>query len=397
MLFIFHSLILLSAFLSALNKITLEYSLYNLIPFIPLSFPTNPDPIYFPINTNLEYTWLNNNSLTNYKYCEINQGPKKIKLKDDEYQVFPCQTEVEYDHKTILPNYNFFMLKNIVYLIEKREYGCGLSFKFQDEKFSLVHQLFNSKLIDRKSFAFEPVTGQKRGYIHFGGTPYEHRTDRFNYQGSCHVTGNSSWGCALKSILIGNKTYSFNINTVFQSSLENMIESIKFFEIMTEDVFKKEIERHVCEIVVNYEEKRYLECSPDAFDGKMNVTFEFNDLKISFPILQLFFFADVKYHSRFSYDYNDPNMFDFGFAFFNRFNLSIFDYDEQSIKFYSENILITQNSNDSYFKFLLCIVFTLCLISILIFLYLFANIKSLLKGVKKQYKAYSASDEELII
>lgn len=54
MLFIFHSLILLSAFHLSLNKITLEYSLYNLIPFIPLSFPTNPDPIYFPINTNLE-------------------------------------------------------------------------------------------------------------------------------------------------------------------------------------------------------------------------------------------------------------------------------------------------------------------------------------------------------
>ena len=90
-------------------------------------------------------------------------------------------------------------------------------------------------------------------------------------------------------------------------------------------------------------------------------------------------------------------MFDFGFAFFNRFNLSIFDYDEQSIKFYSENILISQNSTAPYYKYLLCIVFTLCLISILIFLYLFTNLNSLLKGVKNQYKAYNLNDEELII
>lgn len=391
--YLFYPVILFITIRQGMGMITLEYSLYNLIPFIYLNFPNEKDPVYFPINTNLEYTWMNNNSLSNYEHCEIQGGTKKIKISDDEYQVFPCQSEISYANKTILPSYNFFVLKNIAYTIEKREYGCGLSFKFQDEKFSLVHQLYNNHLVDQKMFAFQPIMNQKKGYLHFGGLPSP--TDAYKYHGGCSVGTNSSWGCHLKNIKVGNKNYPFNINTVFQSSIDNMIESIKFFKLFTHEIFKKEVQEKICVEHKDIDGKFFLNCAPHAFDGKRNITFEFESMKISFPILVLFYFNQGNYFSKFSYDYKNYTLFDFGFSFFNKFDLSVFDYDDKSINFYSENILITPIKNYTICKYVYYFIFTICSLFILIFIYIGVNFNAYLNNMHN--KVVFNNKEEVFI
>lgn len=386
-------IILLITIRQGIGMITLEYSLYNLIPFIYLNFPNEKDPVYFPINTNLEYTWMNKNTLSSYEHCEIQGGAKKININDDEYQVFPCQSEISYANKMILPSYNFFVLKNMAYTIEKREYGCGLSFKFQDEKFSFVHQLYNNHLIDQKVFAFQPIKNQKKGYLHFGGLPSP--TDEYKYHGGCNVKTNSSWGCHLKNVKVGNKTYPFNINTVFQSSIDNMIESIKFFELFSHEIFKQEALKKICVEHKDFDGKFYLKCAPHAFDQKRNITFDFESMEISMPILVLFYFNQGNYFSKFSYDYKNYTLFDFGFSFFNKFNLSVFDYDDKSIKFYSENIIITPIKDYRVLKYLYYFIFTICSLFILIFIYIVVNFSAYFNNMHN--KLVFNNNEEVLI
>ena len=71
------------------------------------------------------------------------------------------------EKKTIVPNFDLYLVKcNYDY---KSSLGIGLSYKFDDEKFSLVHRLYNGKRIEHKSFGFHSTRHNEA--IYFGGIP----------------------------------------------------------------------------------------------------------------------------------------------------------------------------------------------------------------------------------
>ena len=66
-----------------------------------------------------------------------------------------------------------------MYYDYKSSLGIGLSYKFDDEKFSLVHLLYDGKRIEHKSFGFHSTRNNEA--IYFGGIPKEEHL-RYNYK-----------------------------------------------------------------------------------------------------------------------------------------------------------------------------------------------------------------------
>lgn len=150
------------------------------------------------------------------------------------------------EKKTIVPNFDFYLVKcNYDY---KSSLGIGLSYKFDDEKFSLVHRLYNGKRIEHKSFGFHSTRHNEA--IYFGGIPKEEHL-RYNYKGYCNVDNTqSNWGCALHRIQYGNLSFDIKETSIINSASMNLIESKSFYDMFINFILKKEIEDEKCNEII---------------------------------------------------------------------------------------------------------------------------------------------------
>ena len=74
--------------------------------------------------------------------------------------------------------------------------GFTLALNPTNDTFSIVHQLYNNKQINKLVYAFEPIDDLV-GYFYIGGVPQEILTNKSSAY--CKV-GGSDWGCELESV-----------------------------------------------------------------------------------------------------------------------------------------------------------------------------------------------------
>lgn len=270
------------------------------------------------------------------------------------------------------PNFNYYYLEEITYIPEQ---GYSFAHNYEDESFSLIHTLYNNNQIKKKFFGFQ--IGDNNAKMFIGKIP----DINLSYKGYFYVKKSSPvWETTLNNIQANGKSVELNTTVVFNSAFYNIICSNEFFQFVVQDHLKNEFVQKLCfqeEVDSDYHEEG-LFCSNEALNNFGTLQFHFNDLVINLNKEHLFDrFNDTFMQSKFiTNPYPHYNFTILGFEFLELFNYSIFDYDKNSISFYSDQIemqQITIVSESKFSKLLISFTIILCFIAILYDGFIFIN------------------------
>ena len=342
-----------------LTSITLSFTQYisfsspshDYVPFISLSFRNLERPLSVPINTQIPFTRFTSPTLNLFKSNCVN----------DHNFTYECKGDIELNGKILLSNFNFSIPIKQTFSIDMRSFGIGVAHTFSDESLSFVHLLYKRKLVQGKEFSIQFGLNQM-GNIHFGGKP----SIEYPNSGHCKVVSDR-WGCGIKKIYYGRKSYDFEIFADFNTAIDNTIESLKFFEFVSYNVIPEKRKSKQCEIFDDFDQKDLLYCAKGALDDTENITFVFdNNLHISIPFKSLFISNGVSYFSKFSYDFYNRTRFEFGYSFFKLFNMTTFDYATSTVVFHSYDTAINGKLQTYGMEYIYICIDIICIASIIL-------------------------------
>lgn len=233
----------------------------------------------------------------------------------------------DYDFKYDTLGYKFYYIKN-KYFIRKLEEGLSLALRYQDTSFSIVHLFHQKKLINKLSYSFEPK-GYFGGNIHFGSIPNDILPNYHSY-GHCRVDKQyNSWGCKVKKIIIGNEQIEIKAYGIFNGGYPDVAFPAGIFK-----EFVRIIRNYVfCTEYVDIFSS-YISCKRENIEY-LNITFIFDGLKANLKLGDFFNCSHLRCTSRIISDKLYKTQFVFGALFLYQY-LSIYDYENQMISFYSE-------------------------------------------------------------
>lgn len=253
--------------------------------------------------------------------------------------------ELRATHTIINPFYFYYIDEHqTVY-----EEDCiSLKYKYKDEKFSIIHQLKKQNTIKSLSFGLSKIDSIK-GYLFFGGIPNSEieRTKR-KHIGKCKVNLQSdNWGCDLQYIIVNNKSELLFVNkypTFFDVLDSKIIIPNDFFTFLEKNFFSSLINESKCSKVI-VSDKNWIECLTKFLPEKMNITFIINNLLFNFNVHDLFTINEKKSFFNLITHSKYENQWIFGNFFFEKY-ITLFDYENNDITFYSENPFLKYNNND---------------------------------------------------
>lgn len=328
-------------------------------------------PIRSPINTMMSFTQLNpliynpNQTLTsNHISSEPIQHQDKI-YYGEKY------TEIVKFGETKTPqikNYSFYIFYNESYPLT----GYGFGYKFKDDSFSFVHQLYNSHLISHKSFSFLPYgeAFHSKGKLFFGNIP-ENILANYKYNGECQVNNEYPfWGCYLNNIHLENGIdYQINKYSIFNSAQFYLVLSRQFFDLLYDKVFLPWVDGETCYRIDGIQ-RSSMKCLESVINHIGDISFEFEKFKIKIPLILFFECDEVLCNSLYSSDNINKEHFEFGTSFLKLMNATVFDYEKQTISIYNNLFEIQKinNKGNTHSNKLYILVF--CNIAIIIALML---------------------------
>ena len=286
------------------------------------------------------------------------------------YSINSYYSDLELSNQILLSNFSFFIFIGSEFYY--RDVGIGLSYKFENQRLSFVHCLFNEGFIDKKIFSFQQYT-IGFGKIYFG-TLADDTYSELKYKGFCSVNRNhKEWGCNLKQIKYGNETIELKQFSFFHTSFSFMFCSNEIFDKII-NLFKHEISTQGCSIIKTSQKAKGLSCTEDIVKGMENKHFQFffDDMIINISANYLFL-NDKNYTKRFAFYSNPYEIYNettiIGFPFLNLFSLASFNYDEGKIYFFSDIHQIISPKLFEVIKMLFTII-TITLLTMTLFLLL---------------------------
>ena len=321
------------------NNLSLTYTYTWNTPTLLINFPNDFISLRAYLNTFLPYSVFDGiDDFPDIIASHVIQD-QNITLTEN-YNSFHYKTTLEVNNITIS---NFFQFVTNRRVHNSLDLGLALGYKFVNESYSIIHQLYNLNYIDHLLYTFEPLDG--KGILHLGEIP---EINRFPYTGHCKVeVGHFTWGCNLTGIKYNDRFYPFNIYSIFHSAYDEMFLSEDIFNFFVNEVLKDEIKEHGCVVRANGQETiKWMECSDrvdhlnlndfSLFFGDMNVKIKLKDFFKPYSNRSL----RVNVH-KFNF-YN--NSIVIGFKFLQIFNLSVFNYENNLITFYSDKPKICMTS-----------------------------------------------------
>ena len=243
---------------------------------------------------------------------------------------------------------------------DSRVGGIGLTYKFSDEKYSLIHQFKKNKLIIHLSYGFIPpslvhknnnisdnstsMNNNKEGLIFFGGVPKKYINNKYRY--NCKVTEKYNfWSCELPYIFIGEISYD-NINNnllfknknyaYFNGAERRILAPEDFMTFLKFNYFKNEINNGTCKYYL-YGMNYIFECICVIKNNFPNITLIFNNYQYKFTSEELFeYYGGGNCIFLIQGNHLRKNNFIIGTPFLHKF-ISNFDYETKYITFYSKN------------------------------------------------------------
>lgn len=235
------------------------------------------------------------------------------------------------------------------YIEAINDQGIGLSFKYHDESFSFVHQLYRNQLIDHLKFAFKGDPEVKQGYIFFGGVP-NNAHSVLPYKGHCSVLEEDHpWECKLTKIQVDKNSIELKGVLFFHTAIARIYFSKEIYNTIVYNYFNDLIMSKNCTDVVGGTNGNFLRCDSTILShSKSKVTLVFDHMKITFPLMDFFYLESDYYISTFySSPFEQYDDYDciIGYRFINAFNYTVFDYEAKNVQFYSDTIHIEMLSN----------------------------------------------------
>lgn len=342
-----------------------QYSLLRNLPKISISFPNENSQVTLNLNTYLPFTFFSRSSLIAAINDTLYENSTVYLIKN--YSSFQYESTIKFDDEVSI-NAPFYISRNSVrYEAE----GIGLAYKFQNESFSIIHQLYNNKHIEHMLFAFSAI--KNVGTFYLGGIPSQDLSS-FKEQGKCKVDDKSNeWRCQLSKMSFEHYSVQLNTPAMFVSTFRSFFTSDILFDFMTHYVLKDSLSTICQEKITTESYLKYIKCTKEIMKNNNIVIFEFDNVKMEFKVSEMFEEFMGSYLSLF--ESNPYPLFKgqtiFGIHFINTFNYTIFDYENKQISFYSDTRLIkTIKPNTVFARFgIMCAIFILCFSNILLIVY----------------------------
>ena len=252
----------------------------------------------------------------------------------------------EYRKGITINNINSILIKTED---ESKIHLLGFSHDIKEEN-SIVHQLYNSKLITQRQFSIL-FSYPNWGTLSFGeeGTLINNMKDRMLRQ--CSAVKGPYWGCHLSGIYIenvelpledekirkNNKNIEIDQDTIFDIGIKDVIIPEEVFDFFVKNFFDEKLFlEKKCEIIENSQYKKII-CKGIVKDKNMNefekfsrVHFVFDDV-VDIYVLGKYLFDDEKKFRVICI--KDNRNIILGTSFLSKYNM-IYNYDEDKIKFF---------------------------------------------------------------
>ena len=312
---------------------------------------------YAAIDLSFDYTLLVIPNFTPY-YTYIR---KNILLLNETRNILEYESKLELSESQLQLDLPVNIIDNIDDSKKYVESKIGLSYKYDDERFSIVHSLKQERIISHLSFAFNRVfsSTSSKPQMYFGGIPQIVK-NKYKYKASFKVNeSHKEWGINLLNVRIGNESFNFDYNNTFYSYLNTKDSIIKaplsFMKFLNESIFNELYKQRKCSY--RYGRTHSIDCFMREIDTFPTITFHFDGYLFSFNIYSLFNVIERGEFGLFliqSNEYNDYQWV-FGNMLFENY-LTEFDYETHLITFYSSFPFKRDNN----------VVYTILLVNIII-------------------------------
>lgn len=246
------------------------------------------------INQLLPYTWfIQNKEITPTKEKIVSYT--KIIIEHKSFDAIEYNDEVSFipPFQDIKFNLTYYIIDTNSTSITHDNKGIGLALNYEDEKFSMIHQMKKKGLIDYLSFTLSPLSTKDNGYIYFGGIPEETKT---LFSANCSVNNKLiGWNCKFKKIMLNyykeQDVFEINQDAIFANSEASIIFPLNVMnDIAEKTVMKKLIKREICEYVYNNVWSYFLCDKGILYDVTLVQSFEFviGDYVFEFDVKDLF-------------------------------------------------------------------------------------------------------------
>ena len=223
--------------------------------------------------------------------------------------------------------------------------ALALPYKFKDDKYSLVHQLYNNGQIERKQFMAEFIIDEDENYFFIGGMPDRLKEDKVNT--TLYVDNNyNEWGFDVHAIKYNNnQTLTLNKQHAYLVTYdEDIFVDENTFNWILYTAFKEYHDNNTCGFCT-LRSRDSICCDEETFKYISPFQFVIQGYVFEFNRKEMFFCDGKKCHL--NIEKNDKQYCDdnphwkIGYSFFTRF-YTLFDYDNGSITFYgSKNVTYT--------------------------------------------------------
>ena len=258
----------------------------------------------------------------------------------------------------IINDYSYYSF-NDKYTVDQ----LSLSYSFENESLSLVHMLYNNKVIEHKLFVIAPkFDKEKNGYLYIGSIP--NNTEHIKNKGKCKVQDDSLWSCQLDNIIVNRTILNMNSKVIFHTGFEYTLLSKKLYDFLVNKIFVNYIKKDICRVVPTPFEALFCP-NIDKINIDFDIQFTFNDMIIKIPFRQFMIknknIIPVYPIGRFQGDIV------IGTPFISQFNYTVFDYDDKSISLYSDWIHIENRKTISQAALMCCFIVFNCMAIAIVF------------------------------
>lgn len=365
-----------------------QYDFY--IPYTHLYFPLYDHYYSIYFNTYLPYNLFYFNII---EYTDKNKHGENVTLNlDGNYPCFKyIIDDIKFDNLHVR-NLPIYISNN--YLLQ-RDFGVSLSYHFNDEAYSMIHNLYKSKAINKLQFSFNnPIKGLD-GKLFIGGVPHNSHL-QLKYKGMIRIKEDlPTWGFNLNSITYSGITVFVNSPALIHSSIKFMFISNDVYNTMIRTVFDNELKKNNCQtntttFLGNNFKQDYIYCQNNFASMNNEIQFKFDKTIINLKLKDLFehnengnlldssFLSNGK-PTKF-YNFNGIIL---GMKFLSLFNYTIFDYENHQFELYSDRFKIQSTVDDIKFLLLIIILLTLCCILLLSSTTMHFNMKSMRTSRKR--------------
>lgn len=230
-----------------------------------------------------------------------------------------------------------------------------LTYYMEDEKFSIIHYLYNHKKIKNLGFG----VCYKDYILYLGEIPKSTVIDYYSFIYNYTIPINETkktWGCTINQIQIGNYSQTINDYVRFETSLNFLYVPEKFWNSLKQNVLEPFFGN---ETQNNDNEFRIPKQSLNVFQS-MNVTLGGIDFKFDPNDLFECVFSECIFIMRLDRSFGDQWIF--GDKFLRKY-FAFFSYSKKSITFYSQEML-THNKKflppNNYSIYLIIVISIIC-------------------------------------